>query len=167
MLIDIRRLLVTLDATEKFQSELVIDDNKAGDGIMFDGPVKTVGTIYNQAGVVFLKAKISAVIKAQCARCLSPAIHNFELDISHLLVREIQDESNEEMILIEGDTLDVDDLVFQSIVLNLPMRFLCREDCKGVCPICGVNNNTQSCHCCDVNVDPRLEALRKLIIEEK
>ena len=58
---------------------------------------------------------------------------------------------------------DAGELVREDIILSLPYRFLCREDCKGLCPVCGKNLNTGSCGCRSGKVDPRLEILKKLI----
>lgn len=59
--------------------------------------------------------------------------------------------------------LDLDDLALSDILLALPVKNLCKEDCKGLCPVCGVNRNTETCECLKKQVDPRLEKLGELL----
>ena len=62
----------------------------------------------------------------------------------------------------EGETVDCDPLIYEQIVLQIPMKALCREDCRGLCPRCGANLNLSSCSCPDRDVDERLAVLKKL-----
>lgn len=82
--------------------------------------------------------------------------------MNHILVTEVNDEDNDDYIIIEDMKLDIAELTLEDIYLALPSKFLCSDDCKGVCPSCGVNLNTGSCSC-KKEVDPRLEALLDLL----
>ena len=59
------------------------------------------------------------------------------------------------------DKIDLTEVVREQLYLALPMKPLCREDCKGLCPVCGVNRNRETCTCQEVWVDPRMAALKK------
>ena len=72
-------------------------------------------------------------------------------------------EDAEDLILVEGGELPLDELVQADLVLSLPMRFLCREDCRGLCPVCGTNLNRCTCSCDTFVPDPRLAELQQLI----
>jgi len=67
----------------------------------------------------------------------------------------------------EGHGLELADVVREQVMLWLPMRGLCREDCKGICPSCGVNRNAETCVCVETFVDPRWDALKKLHFKTK
>ena len=71
--------------------------------------------------------------------------------------------TEDEYIVCEGDGLDLEELVIADVILSMPAKLLCREDCKGLCPTCGINLNKESCGCDKKKVDPRLEALRALL----
>ena len=78
--------------------------------------------------------------------------------------RKLNDEEDfEDYIVIEGDELDLDELIYSDIILLTPTKFLCKEDCKGLCPTCGKNLNEGDCACAKQQTDPRLEALRQLL----
>ncbi len=74
---------------------------------------------------------------------------------------------NPDEYFLEGDTFGLDDLLREQIILALPMFPKCAEDCQGLCPVCGVDLNTQSCHCERDDVDPRWEKLKLLTREQK
>lgn len=81
-----------------------------------------------------------------------------------MIVNKLNDEEDfEDYIVIEGDELDLDELIYSDIILLTPTKFLCKEDCKGLCPTCGKNLNEGDCACAKQQTDPRLEALRQLL----
>jgi uncharacterized protein len=61
--------------------------------------------------------------------------------------------------IFDGETLDVDELVREQLLLSVPDYSLCREDCQGLCPVCGANRNSKQCDHQDADVDPRWEGL--------
>ncbi|MDD2499121.1 MAG: DUF177 domain-containing protein, partial [Desulfitobacteriaceae bacterium] len=71
--------------------------------------------------------------------------------------------NEEEIYFYEGDKIDILPQVLQTILLELPMKVLCREDCKGLCPVCGTNLNIKECRCERESIDPRLAALKNLL----
>jgi uncharacterized protein len=75
---------------------------------------------------------------------------------------EVFPEGEFEIVYFEGDLLDVADQVRQTVLLSVPMRALCKEDCRGLCGICGCDLNLSSCGCSEPPPDPRWDALRKL-----
>jgi uncharacterized protein len=67
-----------------------------------------------------------------------------------------------EILYLAGDEFDPELLLIEQLQLNVPMRAVCREDCQGLCPDCGINRNLASCGCDEARIDPRWEALRGL-----
>ncbi len=68
--------------------------------------------------------------------------------------------------VFDGKAIDVDEIVKEQILLAVPTRMLCREDCKGICPECGIDRNTGECSCVAEDIDPRWAALEELKITE-
>ena len=90
------------------------------------------------------------------------------MNFEHILVHELAGEDEEEFIVCGDYTLDLDELVAMDILLELPTRFLCREDCKGLCPKCGTNLNESTCNCSqEKEVDSRLSVLLTLLDENE
>ena len=65
--------------------------------------------------------------------------------------------------VFDGDSIDVDEIVKEQILLTLPTRALCREDCKGFCPTCGADKNSGECSCLEIEIDPRWAGLKDLM----
>lgn len=128
----------------------------------FKSPVKVSGRVVNSAGVVSVEAAASFDLSLECDRCAAAITKHLDVPVRHVLVTELNDDTNDELILLESLRFDLDKLVTDDIFLSLPFKFLCSNDCKGVCPQCGQNLNVSQCSC-KKPVDPRLEALKQLL----
>lgn len=128
----------------------------------FTEPVRVTGSFRNSAGVVSIDAAAEFTLSLFCDRCASPMQQQYRIPVSHVLVRELNDESNDEFICLDSFRFDLDALVSDDIFLSLPSKFLCSPDCKGLCPKCGHNLNAGPCSC-KKSVDPRLEGLLQLL----
>ena len=101
-----------------------------------------------------------------CDRCLEDVRHEFVLNftkhvdvgLSDAELTEELDESN----FIDGYHLDVDKMLYNELLSEWPEKTLCREDCKGLCKVCGQNLNTGSCGCEEAGLDPRMSVVRDL-----
>lgn len=113
----------------------------------FVTPVSLVGEIVNRAGVVSLSYSLSVTIHHLCDRCLDEFNREYKLDFSHILVRGETSMDEEEYVGCPEDTLDVNELAIQDLLLSLPTKSLYREDCRGLCPVCGQNLNHGDCDC--------------------
>jgi uncharacterized protein len=107
----------------------------------------------------------------RCARCLEPVAipwqQDFDLMYRPLGAVKMPDEAaitdaDTEIGYYQGNGLLLEDVLKEQVVLAMPLRALCREDCKGLCPHCGVNRNTTECDCDESRVDPRWSALADL-----
>ncbi len=67
------------------------------------------------------------------------------------------------MLPLKGDSIDLREPVMESILLELPVKVLCSEECKGLCPICGADRNVEECSCSIHEVDPRMQQLKRLL----
>ena len=128
------------------------------------GPIAVKGSVLNRAGVVTFTYQASTELHLLCDRCLTEMTELFQPVFTHVLVRSLnQAEEGDEYVLVENDTLDLTELVYADLFLALPSKHICKEDCKGLCPICGQNLNERVCDCKPVQGDPRLEILKKLL----
>ncbi|MDD6021874.1 MAG: YceD family protein [Acutalibacteraceae bacterium] len=133
------------------------------DGVYpFATPVHLRGSIKNETDIVYLRAEASFRFDGVCDRCAASFSRDMTVPVEHILVSELNDEDNDDFILVEDMKLDIEQLVLEDIYLSLPMKILCKEDCKGICPKCGKNLNEGPCGC-KKDVDPRLQALQDLL----
>ena len=111
-----------------------------------------------------------------CPRCLKPTAALVEADISLLavprssepMVGEVELEDEDMNILyVDNDELDTEPILIEQLQLNVPMRKLCREDCRGLCPTCGADRNEKNCDCEERTVDSRWDALKNLRIDSE
>lgn len=129
----------------------------------FISPVSVQGTVKGRDGFAQLDAKVSFDFSIPCDRCTKQVNKRFQYTFSHILVLSLENEDDINYIQVSDYTLDLDELMRADILLELPTKFLCREDCKGLCPVCGQDLNEGTCNCNLHQIDPRLEALKKLI----
>ncbi|OGS36548.1 MAG: hypothetical protein A2293_10590 [Elusimicrobia bacterium RIFOXYB2_FULL_49_7] len=111
--------------------------------------------------------ELKAVASMACSRCLKPVRIKFEMDFSFMakevLTGEDEDDDLDIMAYNPGDKeIDIASAVSEEILVNLPMKPVCKESCKGFCPICGINKNEKKCGCKTTTYSPLQEALLKL-----
>ncbi len=101
-----------------------------------------------------------------CDRCLNPFEQAFKAHQQQLFHRgKFAVQPDEDIIELEGDAIeiDLDSLLAEMVLINHPIKMLCSEDCKGICPGCGADLNQEVCRCSEKPVDPRWASLQKLI----
>jgi uncharacterized protein len=122
-------------------------------------------------GEIRVRGCLSVRLETECDRCLEVVAFPIETDFDlfyepmTLLSAEEEvkiDEGESEIAFYEGDGLDLEDILRERVLLALPMQKICRQDCKGICPICGQNRNQVACGCQAKMVDDRWAALKKL-----
>lgn len=162
MSIDLKQLFEVVGDVYNIDYQLDLSDYELFGSKPFFKPVHVTGKIENKAGVVFLNMDADFSIKVECDRCLDEFERDYSYSFEHILVAELNTD-NDEYIVVQNHVLDLDDLVLSDILLNLPSKLLCNEDCKGLCSKCGQNLNKGSCDCNDSLVDPRLAILGELL----
>ena len=111
-----------------------------------------------------MKGSVTTTIHGICDRCAAEFDRDIDFPIDVVLVTELNSEENEDewVFPLEGDSADLDDIVRTVFVLNLDSKLLCRDDCKGLCCECGKNLNEGPC-LCQKEPDPRFAALKQLL----
>lgn len=158
--------IVKSDGSEKsFQGQMNIEPVKyMGLTVTFDEGVGVRGTVRNIGGVLELEADVEGMLHTSCARCMKPVQEAFEAKVSETLVQEgTRADTVEDVIFFSGYSLPLDEIVLNSILVSMPVRYLCKEDCKGLCPTCGKDLNGGECSCSSDVIDPRFEVLSKLM----
>jgi len=125
------------------------------------------------SGTVFIKGSFSALIDICCSRCLERASLPIGSDFSYTLIpakaetREDLELTPEELEVsfYQGDFIDIAPIICEQIILQMPMKALCSEECRGLCPNCGTNLNTSSCDCHLKVVDDRMAALKNFRVK--
>lgn len=135
-------------------------------------PVQALIRIDKKNSEIFLKGTLSVTLQQQCSRCLKIFDTEMKIDIDTLYrpSKEIDVEEHYELksdeletAFYKNDEIDINDLLKEQILLNLPMKPLCSEQCKGLCPKCGTDLNITQCKCEVSEVDERLAVLKQLL----
>ena len=130
-------------------------------------PVSVKGRAFSRAGIVMLSVECDCEYVAPCDRCGEEAINNYTVPIERVLVAKLENGENDEIILLDDYKLDLYELCFTEIVLAMPSKHLCKEDCLGLCPRCGSDLNSGSCSCKGKEIDPRLAPLADVLARLK
>ena len=134
------------------------------DGVYpFKTPVVVTAKATNRASLITLVINAHFDYNRDCDRCGEPYTREMNMNFEHKLVQTLADEGNDDYIETPDFTLELDDVVISDILLSLPSKNLCRDDCKGLCQICGQNLNNGECSCDKRQTDPRLEILKQFI----
>ena len=106
---------------------------------------------------------LEAVTPAVCVRCLTPFLQVLRVDFTELYAFAPKHQSESGLLFPETGIVDIGPLVREYMWLEMPIQPLCRPDCRGLCPVCGANQNEVTCHHDTQEVDPRLAVLQSLL----
>lgn len=150
-------------------------DHLAGlsDGLVLASPVRIEAQLTGGDRQVALHARVQATIETVCDLCLTPISYPLDFICDEVLMRAhdvdvlVDHGANREKLetenwIYDDVHLDLNYLVLDAIMMQLPLRHLCRPDCKGLCPHCGANLNDGPCDCENTEIDPRWAALAQL-----
>jgi len=111
---------------------------------------------------VLVSGTATVDVAGECVRCLTPISDSLEIDIQELFVYPNSEATEDEASRLEGDLIDLEPLLRDDVVLELPFQPLCQDDCAGLCVECGANLNTDPDHAHDEAIDPRWAGLLRL-----
>lgn len=129
--------------------------------------------ITKTSGTVFIKGLFSAFINICCSRCLENTKVKIGSDFAYTLLPAKAEKREElelkpeelEVSYYQGDFIDLTPIICEQIILQIPIKVLCRDECKGLCQQCGVNLNVTSCNCKTGFRDSRLAVLKNFTIK--
>ena len=106
---------------------------------------------------VYIEGSVRLVLEIPCDRCLEMTRQEIAFELSREV--DLEEPDDEAQAFIEEKSIDVDAFLYSDIVMNLPMKVLCKESCKGLCKVCGINLNKETCDCDTFVPDPRMAAI--------
>lgn len=127
--------------------------------------IKAQLDISNVNGRYIVKGIVNTVLSLTCDKCLEAFEKNISYDINE--VYERNEKTDEEIYLFEGSKVDLSDMLISNTVLNIPMKAVCKEDCKGLCYKCGQNLNVSECGCDRAYVNPYFEDINILFDDKE
>jgi uncharacterized protein len=133
------------------------------EALAFQAPVHVQLQVNNTSKAMLVHGTIHTELKVMCGRCLEAFIYPLSLSFQDEWVFRAQatEDLLETAFLLDKDEIEINERIFEQIVLALPMKFVCSAECQGLCPTCGANRNLTPCHCGEDDIDPRLAALAK------
>ena len=162
MLLDVKKIINAPGERIDFQFDMDLSDVDFGGRYPVQNPVVVTGDVRNVAGMLILQFTAETTLHAVCDRCLKEFETLKRVRHETMVAEELEDEDNDEILLLEDGAIDMDDLAKTIFILEMDSKTLCKEDCKGICPGCGVDLNQGSCTC-KKETDPRLAVLAQLL----
>jgi DUF177 domain-containing protein len=181
MLLDLSRLR---SGVERLDRRLEPGALGAVEDFRIVSPVALTGEVRKDGPQVRLKGHLAATLECACSRCLEAFEVPVAVDLDLLFLpvtavpaagsRSSSDDPDDDeggeaiadddlgVSFYRGDVLDLGEIIREQFYLALPMKPLCRQECRGLCPVCGINRNRDTCTCRTEWIDPRLEPLKRL-----
>ncbi|MGI5920119.1 MAG: YceD family protein [Syntrophomonadaceae bacterium] len=168
MKVNIKSLMTKPHTKKEFRLQEAGNPELLSDiGGCFLEPVMVDLVIENTGQVFIASGTVQTMIKLVCSRCLEEI--NFSIKspfyvtiMQGTLPAENSAEDDDFLVVAADGEVDISTSVNEAIYLTIPLVPLCREDCQGICPVCGVNKNIENCHCLEEVIDPRWEKLKNL-----
>ena len=165
MLFELKSVFLSDGEEKRLNYELDMSSIDVGGVFPFTSPVAVSAVARNRASLVTLTVGCGYDYTAACDRCGEVFTRREQKEFPHRLAQTLIDEGNDDYIETPDFTVELDEIVISDILLNLPQKRLCKEDCKGLCPVCGHNLNNGDCECEKQPADPRLAVLKQLMDE--
>ena len=166
MTIDVSTIVksVNMIKTETVELEFDSFESKMGTFTILKKSPVTLEISNQESKRLLISGTVDIEVAIPCDRCLEdvPTNIHFNIDKTLTIGESIVDEEMEETDYLIGFELDVEKLVYAEILVNWPMKVLCKDDCKGICRVCGMNLNKGSCNCERSELDPRMAAIQDI-----
>ena len=152
MALDVGKALKNPGQVFPFQQSVELPEMEfLSDPVRFDG-IRVEGEYFCTGDDrISLRAEVDATVHSRCSRCLEPVQEPLSAEIDALYAKQ-PDPDDPDLYGFEAHCLELEDAVKDALLLAMPLQFFCKVDCKGLCPVCGVNLNQQTCTCQEGNV---------------
>lgn len=144
MKINLKQLFSIVGESRDIAYTISTDELSDIRGRSFASPVEVKGRIYNRAGVVYLEYSVNMTLLITCDRCLKELERAYHYDFDHIVVPSANSD-NDEYIVADGESIELNEIAVTDLLLQLPTKNLCKDDCKGLCMICGCDLNESTC----------------------
>lgn len=162
MWLDLSKIIEMPGAEKSF--EVTLDPEHLTDPAVqgYACPPEASGKVVNTAGLLNLRGTVKAKMTLICDRCGRSFDREKVLRVDVPLAADVEDEAGPDVYEIEGDGIDVSEVLETCFLLDMETKQLCSEDCKGLCPICGKDLNSGACNCAQPK-DQRFAVLQQLL----
>jgi uncharacterized protein len=172
MLLDLRGFRGgTEEISREFEPGALAQD---GDDFRVVAPVQLTARAVKDAQKIRLTGRVRTTLETDCGRCLEPFAIPVDAPFDLMFLPEAEaarrpggeqemQEDDAGVAYYKDDVIDLGAVMREQFILALPMKPLCREDCQGLCPVCGINRNRERCDCRQEWIDPRLAGLKNLL----
>jgi uncharacterized protein len=141
----------------EFDYSITLEEQFETAGIIEATPIHITGKVAQVSSEMILEMTLTGELTFQCSRCLDTTMFSLNRSFQKRLT---DDESDDlETVPYMGYNIDLEETIIEEIVVSLPTQVLCNEDCKGLCPVCGVNLNHTTCDCDKEKINPHFEVL--------
>ncbi|WP_295152840.1 DUF177 domain-containing protein [uncultured Ruminococcus sp.] len=149
MKIHLKELFDIIGEVKEFGYEITPEQVGEYSSCDFKAPIAVKGKVENRAGIVTLDVGVDFTLSHVCDRCLKEFEREYVYDFTHILVRQLHSgrDDYDDYIVCQDNVLELDELVISDLLLQLPTKILCKEDCKGLCYKCGKDLNEGDCDC--------------------
>ena len=163
--------------SEDFSQKLELEDSPEAlelkaEGVTFDKPVRAELSVSKNKDQLICLGQVTALAKLECSRCLAGYDYtitselNFVVDLAGGSEQARSEEEGYFVVDPSSAFFEIDHLVREAVILSLPLKPLCSEECKGLCPVCGIDLNRSQCNCVRGETDPRWDQLKRLSKKE-
>lgn len=146
MIIVLKQLFNIIGERKDIDYFITPEELSSINGYDFNSPVHVKGEIFNRTGIVYLNFSVDFSLKIVCDRCLKELDSDYHFDFKHIVVSSANSD-NDEYIVADGESIELNDIAVSDLLLQFPSKFLCDENCKGLCMVCGCDLNESECDC--------------------
>lgn len=134
-----------------------------GNELWLRGPVQISGEAVNNGSLIAVAGVIEGTAAMNCNRCLTDFTRQVAIPFGENFREQGSTVADPDALIYTGDEIDLAEIIREALIVAEPLKALCSEECRGLCPICGINRNETACGCETVSIDPRLAVLEKLL----
>jgi len=166
MIINLNKFLSSAEISFNFEDNFIIDDEDFLEKTHLNKAIVFNGDFFKVEDSILLTGIIKYTYKVDCARCLTEFENTIRTKFEAFVVKKQDDDDNESdeiKLVLKDGCVNLDETIKQMIYLSMPMKSVCKADCKGICPTCGVNLNVEKCKCQNNGTDPRFDKLKNLL----
>lgn len=170
MVINVSDILKEAGLKREINTSIALEDSKwQGEPLKFREPLSVKGNLTNRGNVIILNLTVQGTVIMQCGLCLGNFEQNLDFTFEARLINSPGSdiENDIDVFLYEGNEIDLSEILWEFLLLEIPIRRTCKEDCKGLCSQCGTNLNQKTCQCDnaeendpDLALDERLQILK-------
>ena len=146
MVMNLKDIFNTTGLSKNVYFKITQEELSSINGYVFASPVMVQGTVSNRADIVTARFSTEFTLRLTCDRCLKELDREYTYDFEHVIVKSLNTD-NDDYIVADGEKVDFSEVAVSDLLLKLPSKMLCQDDCQGLCMICGHDLNESDCDC--------------------